>query len=37
LIALYQRWGYAIVGEVDWRPFTNYASVLMSRPIRTEC
>jgi GNAT superfamily N-acetyltransferase len=31
LIELYQRWGYQIVGSVDWRPHTNYESVLMAR------
>lgn len=30
LIAMYQRWGYAVVGKVDWRPFTNYESVVMT-------
>lgn len=33
LIDLYLRWGYALVGECDWRPHTNYLSVVMSRPI----
>jgi GNAT superfamily N-acetyltransferase len=33
LIDMYGRWGYSIVGEVDWRPQTNYVSVVMSRPI----
>lgn len=33
LIAMYQRWGYRICGECDWRPHTNYLSVLMARPI----
>jgi len=33
LIELYQRWGYAVVGAHDWRPHTNYVSVLMKRPI----
>jgi GNAT superfamily N-acetyltransferase len=33
LIELYQRWGYAAVGSHDWRPHTNYVSVLMKRPI----
>ncbi|MFT4243648.1 MAG: GNAT family N-acetyltransferase [Acidovorax sp.] len=31
LIAMYESWGYAVVGECDWRPLTNYTSVLMSR------
>jgi len=34
LIELYQRWGYAVVGTHDWRPHTNYRSVLMKRAIR---
>jgi predicted N-acetyltransferase YhbS len=33
LIAMYSNWGYALVGEVDWRPHTNYLSVVMSRQI----
>lgn len=33
LIRLYEAWGYAVVGECDWRPHTNYVSVLMARPI----
>lgn len=33
LISLYESWGYRIVGRVDWRPQTNYESVLMSRAI----
>jgi len=33
LIAMYQSWGYQIVGHHDWRPHTNYLSVLMSRPV----
>jgi ribosomal protein S18 acetylase RimI-like enzyme len=33
LIALYESWGYRIVGRADWRPNTNYESVLMSRAI----
>ena len=33
LIEMYQRWGYKIVDECDWRPQTNYLSVVMSRPI----
>lgn len=33
LIAMYQRWGYAIAAECDWRPHTNYRSVVMTRPI----
>ena len=33
LIQMYTRWGYNVVGECDWRPHTNYVSVVMSRPI----
>ncbi len=33
LIAMYESWGYRVVGECDWRPLTNYTSVVMSRPI----
>jgi ribosomal protein S18 acetylase RimI-like enzyme len=33
LIALYKRWGYSVVGTCDWRPNTNYLSVLMKRPV----
>jgi hypothetical protein len=33
LIEMYQRWGYQVVGSSDWRPKTNYLSVLMSRPV----
>lgn len=29
LIAMYESWGYRVVGECDWRPLTNYTSVLM--------
>lgn len=36
LIEKYRRWGYRIVGEYDWRPMTNYPSVLMSRQIGIE-
>ena len=32
LIAMYEAWGYSAVGEHDWRPHTNYPSVVMSRP-----
>ncbi|AOG25207.1 GNAT family N-acetyltransferase [Acidovorax sp. RAC01] len=31
LIAMYETWGYRQVGECDWRPLTNYTSVVMSR------
>ena len=33
LIAMYESWGYRTVGECDWRPLTNYTSVVMSRDI----
>ncbi|AMO24354.1 GNAT family N-acetyltransferase [Ramlibacter tataouinensis] len=33
LIAMYRRWGYEVVGEADWRPHTNYSSVIMSKSI----
>lgn len=33
LIAMYQRWGYVVAGACDWRPFTNYASVVMTRGV----
>jgi GNAT superfamily N-acetyltransferase len=33
LIAMYQSWGYELVGTCDWRPHTNYLSVLMSKPL----
>ena len=33
LIAMYESWGYRVVGECDWRPLTNYTSVLMSRRV----
>jgi GNAT superfamily N-acetyltransferase len=33
LIAMYERWGYAVVGTCDWRPHTNYRSVLMKRVV----
>jgi GNAT superfamily N-acetyltransferase len=36
LIDIYLRWGYTRIGEVDWRPFTNYVSVVMTRPLRPE-
>jgi len=29
LIAMYRAWGYELQGEHDWRPHTNYISVLM--------
>jgi ribosomal protein S18 acetylase RimI-like enzyme len=33
LIALYEGWGYRIVENVDWRPFTNYLSVVMVKEL----
>lgn len=33
LIAMYESWGYRVSGECDWRPLTNYTSVLMSRSL----
>lgn len=33
LIEMYLRWGYSIVDQADWRPLTNYVSIVMSRPI----
>jgi len=37
LINLYKAWGYAVVGECDWRPDTNYVSVVMARQLETDC
>jgi GNAT superfamily N-acetyltransferase len=33
LIAMYETWGYSVVGTCDWRPHTNYLSVLMSKTL----
>lgn len=33
LIKRYMGWGYRVVGHCDWRPNTNYLSVLMARPL----
>ena len=33
LIAMYCTWGYEVSGQCDWRPHTNYLSVLMARPL----
>jgi GNAT superfamily N-acetyltransferase len=33
LIAMYERWGFAQIGTCDWRPHTNYESVLMAKPL----
>jgi predicted N-acetyltransferase YhbS len=34
LIAMYRAWGYSLAGECDWRPHTNYVSVLMSQSLQ---
>ena len=33
LINMYRSWGYTQVGTCDWRPHTNYLSVLMSKAV----
>jgi predicted N-acetyltransferase YhbS len=33
LIEMYRLWGYEICGQCDWRPRTNYLSVLMVRQL----
>lgn len=33
LIEMYKSWGYKMVGVCDWRPFTNYSSVVMSMAV----
>lgn len=33
LIAMYERWGYQICGTADWRPMTNYESVVLKLEI----
>jgi hypothetical protein len=33
LIGLYERWGYRVVGRCDWRPDTNYESVVMAKDL----
>ena len=33
LIDMYRSWGYTEVGTCDWRPHTNYLSVLMQKPL----
>ncbi|MGV8837586.1 GNAT family N-acetyltransferase [Cellvibrio sp.] len=30
LIKMYESWGYEVVGTCDWRPFTNYSSIVMA-------
>jgi len=34
LIAMYEAWGYRVIGNHDWRPHTNFLSTVMSRPIK---
>lgn len=34
LVEMYQSWGYVRVGHCDWRPHTNYVSVLMVKPLQ---
>lgn len=33
LIEMYRSWGYVEVGTCDWRPHTNYLSILMQKQI----
>ena len=33
LVAMYRAWGYQLAGEVDWRPHTNYVSVVMRKAL----
>ena len=33
LIEMYRSWGYCEVGTCDWRPHTNFLSVLMTRQV----
>ncbi|GAA4421024.1 GNAT family N-acetyltransferase [Acidovorax lacteus] len=33
LISMYEAWGYGVVGHCDWRPLTNYRSVLMAKTL----
>ena len=33
LIDMYHAWGYTELGTCDWRPRTNYLSVLMQKPV----
>lgn len=35
LIAMYRSWGYAEAGTCDWRPHTNYLSVLMLKVLES--
>ena len=31
LIAMYQRWGFELVGRADYRPHVNYESVILAK------
>jgi GNAT superfamily N-acetyltransferase len=33
LIAMYERWGFRVVGTTDYRPTTNYLSVVLSKTL----
>lgn len=33
LIAMYKNWGYEIAGQCDWRPTTNYTSLIMKKDL----
>ncbi|MCW5935906.1 MAG: GNAT family N-acetyltransferase [Fimbriimonadaceae bacterium] len=33
LVKLYESWGYAVIGQHDWRPGVNYASLVLSKPL----
>ena len=33
LISMYRAWGYEVVGEVDWRPHTNFLSIVMCKAL----
>lgn len=36
LINLYTAWGYSVIDACDWRPFTNYPSVVMAKELTAE-
>ncbi|MRD48254.1 GNAT family N-acetyltransferase [Caenimonas koreensis] len=36
LIEMYRSWGYAQVGTCDWRPHTNFLSVLMTKSLASQ-
>lgn len=36
LVALYSSWGYEQCGRCDWRPITNYESVVMRKHLATK-